>query len=100
MIITSRYFVFTYLGKDPLPLLEAPKNLSTDDLTKYNKFISSAQTIYTSQATNGLIPTFYKTNNAPDPNSSLKTLETNKSYYVIMNSNATYPVNILPVGGY
>ena len=99
MIITSRYFVFTYLGKDPLTLLEAPKNLSTDDLVKYNKFISSVQTIYTSQATNGLIPTFYKTNNLADPNSSLKTLETNKSYYVIMNSNTVYPVNILAVGG-
>lgn len=99
MIINSRFFIFSYLGRDPLPLLEIPADLGDSDREVYANFIQSVDTIYASQSNNGLIPTFYKTDGLPDVNSSLQTLEPGQSYYVIMTSDATYPVNVLALGG-
>jgi hypothetical protein len=99
MIINSRFFLFTYTGKNPLTLFETPSGLTGPDLVRYNTFISSVDSIYASQATSGLIPSFYKTNGQPDSNSSLKILETGKAYYVIMSASAQYPINIPAVGG-
>ena len=99
MIITSRFFIFTYLGKEPLTLLKAPTNMSADQTAQYNTFIQSLDSIYTSQNSSGVIPTFYKTNGAGDPNSSLKQLESNTAYYAIMSSTATYPLFIPAIGG-
>lgn len=99
MIINSRFSVFSYLGKDPLPLLQAPAGLGDSDRTVYANFIQSIDIIYASQQTNGLIPTFYKTNGVPDVNSSLTTLIPGQSYYVIMSAGAKYPVSVPAIGG-
>jgi hypothetical protein len=99
MIITTRFFIFTYLGKEPLTLLTPPSNMSSDQRAQYNTFIQNVDSIYTSQNSAGIIPTFYKTNGVGDKNSSLTQLESNKAYYAIMSSTATYPVFVPAIGG-
>lgn len=99
MIINSRFAIFSYLGRDPLPLLSAPPGLGDSERSAYSNFIQSVDTIYASQQNSGLIPTFYKTDGAPDTNSSLKSLTPGESYYVVMTSSAKYPVNVPAIGG-
>ncbi len=112
--ITSRFFIFTYDGKSPLDLFSSNTILdavledanATIDVPivpassqEINNFIANVSIIYASETTNGLIPTFYKTNGIPDNNSTLKVLESGKAYYVIMNASVTYPVIVPSIGG-
>jgi hypothetical protein len=99
MIITSQFFIITYLGKEPLTLLSAPDNMSADQKIQYNTFLDNVNAIYASEDSTGIIPTFYKTAGAADTNSTLTKLVGNKAYYVVMSPTATLPINIPAIGG-
>jgi hypothetical protein len=92
MIIDNVFNIKTYLGSEPLPLINAPVALASN--SNYITFINNITAIYGTQAVNGAIPTFYKVGNLVDNNSSLKVLEPRKSYYFISKSNVTFPYNI------
>lgn len=87
MIIDNYFTIKTYAGSQSLPLFTAPSSLATNQA--YITFINNISTIYGTQAVDGSIPIFYKTNSSPDPRSSLRSLDPQQSYYFI--SNATNP---------
>lgn len=87
MIIDNYFTIKTYAGSQSLPLFTAPSSLATNQA--YITFINNISTIYGTQAVDGSIPTFYKTNTIPDSRSSLRSLDPQQSYYFI--SNATNP---------
>ena len=97
MIIDNLFTIKTYLGSEALPLFNAPSGLANS--STYTTFMNNISTIYGTQNSNGSIPVFYKTNNTPDPKSSLLSLEPNKSYYFISKANSSFPYNI-PYGGF
>jgi hypothetical protein len=100
MVITNEFNIERYIGKDPLPLLSAPSNISSELLAKYNTFISNISTIYGTQNSNGSIPVFYKSaNNTPNPNSTLTSLQSGEEYYFISRSSSTFPYDIPAIGG-
>lgn len=92
MIIDNIFNIKTYAGSQALPLFNAPNTLATDPT--YTAFINNIATIYGTQTVDGAIPIFYKTNNSPDPKSSLRSLDPQQSYYFISKADATLPYNI------
>lgn len=90
MIIDNYFTIKTYAGSQSLPLFNAP----TGSLAGYGTFINNISTIYGTQAVDGSIPIFYKTNNSPDSRSSLRSLDPQQSYYFISKGDATLPFNI------
>jgi hypothetical protein len=92
MIIDNVFNIKTYTGSQALPLFNAPNSLATN--TTYTSFINNISTIYGTQAVDGSIPIFYKTNNTPDPKSSLRSLDPQQSYYFISKADASLPYNI------
>lgn len=92
MIIDNYFTIKTYAGSQSLPLFTAPSSLATNQA--YITFINNISTIYGTQAVDGSIPTFYKTNSSPDPRSSLRSLDPQQSYYFISKGDAVLPFNI------
>jgi hypothetical protein len=89
MIINSIKSLFTYTNKETLDLLHSP---SVDDIglfTDYHNFINSVLVIYGNQKSDGSIPVFWTRiantetlEREADPNSTLKELNYNNSYYI------------------
>lgn len=96
MIIDNIFAIKSYQGSQRLPLFDAQAPLSTNPV--YTGFISNIQAIYATQNTNGAVPIFYKTNNAPDTKSSLRFLEPQQSYYFISKANSVFPYSIPYLG--
>lgn len=92
MIINNLFNIKTYLGSKSLPLFNPSAPLATS--STYTNFISNISAIYGTQATNGVIPVFYKTDNIPDDRSTLRSLQPLESYYFISKSDVTFPYNI------
>lgn len=96
MIIDNIFNIKTYAGSQALPLFNAPNTLATT--TAYTTFLNNIFTIYGTQTVDGSIPVFYKTNNTPDPKSSLRYLDPQQSYYFISKADAALPYNIPYLG--
>jgi len=96
MIIDNIFNIKTYAGSQALPLFNAPNTLATNPA--YTTFLNNIFTIYGTQTVDGSIPVFYKTNNSPDPKSSLRALDPQQSYYFISKADAVLPYNIPYLG--
>jgi len=72
--------------------------------SNYYNFINSVSTIYGSQNAEGAIPLFWTElsgyTRIPSPDSTLKYLTPDKSYYVISLSDNVLPLAVPPVSGY
>lgn len=89
MIINSIKSLFTYTNKETLDLLNSPSVDNIDLFTDYHNFINSTLVIYSNQKLDGSIPVFWtRVSNTEtlereaDPNSTLKELSYNNSYYI------------------
>lgn len=96
MIIDNTFVIKTYLGSQPLPLVNPPASLASN--AAYNTFINNISAIYSSQSSTGSIPLFYKAGNNTDARSTLLFLQPKESYYFISKSNAVVPYNIPYLG--
>lgn len=96
MIIDNTFVIKTYLGSEPLPLVNPTQSLANS--SAYSTFINNISAIYSSQSTTGSIPLFYKVGSNTDARSTLLFLQPKESYYFISKSNATVPYNIPYVG--
>jgi photosystem II stability/assembly factor-like uncharacterized protein len=102
MIIYSLKTSFTYKNNESLDLLTIPENSFDNNLyIDYNNFINSVSFIYGDQKLDGSIPVFWtriKDNNTlereADPNSTLRSLQSNHHYYIVLLDNSKLPVKI------
>lgn len=113
MIINNQFYIFTYAGSEPLNLMEAPEEISSNSilLAEYNRFIRSIDTIYGSQTLNDKIPVFWTRRSSfvdalnnttiayqPHPDSTLTELNSKESYYVIVRDTEAIPLSVPMVG--
>lgn len=113
MIINNQFYIFTYVGTEPLDLMEIPEEISSDTEKKaeYTKFIQSIDTIYGSQNLDESIPVFWtKRTQTTDQfgnnsysyigheDSTLTELSSQSAYYVILRTSADLPVYVPLVG--
>jgi hypothetical protein len=92
---------FLYECEESLDLINAPnENINYDLYTKYNRFMDGVLAIYGNQKDDGTIPVFWTTqkndsvSRQADTNSTLKKLEHNQTYYIIVVSKEYLPLTI------
>lgn len=100
MIINNTKTLFTYYGES-LDLMNPPDISNIDLYTSYYNFLNNTILIYGSSRSDGTIPIFWTKINdndrltrSPDHSSTLKQLENNKSYYIIVSSNSSFPLGV------
>lgn len=102
MIINSLKTSFTYQSNEVLDLIIAPEESVDHNLyIDYNNFINAIAFIYGDQNNDGTIPVFWtkiKNNitleREADQDSTLKELEPNKSYYIVVLDNRYLPLKV------
>lgn len=98
MIIYSKNTIFKYDGETSFNLFNPPKNLK--DRSDYYKFINNVLYIYGPTKFDETIPVFFTkvipstTQREPDTNSTLQSLDPEKTYYVVLLSEENLPLNI------
>ena len=110
MQINSEHSIETYPGSVDLNLMSAPtpfiSGVGGSGLNplyiQYNNFIDGISTIYSNQSTTGNIPIFWTIPSGdhyfPSPDSTLRQLSLNNSYYFIARSQSVLPITV-PVFG-
>lgn len=104
MNIINQFFVTYYTGSESLNLMSMPSqfNNNTKLRAEYNRFLEGINTIYGAQKSDGSIPVFWTipsgTRYAPNPESTLTSLEPKQSYYFIARDESYLPLNIPSVG--
>lgn len=96
MIINSLKSVFTYTNSETFDLIN-----NTNNSIDYNNFINSISVIYGNQRADGSIPVFWtkvidndSLERKADPESTLKKLDPNQSYYIELLDISKLPVKI------
>jgi hypothetical protein len=98
--ITNNKTLFTYHGES-LDLINPPDTSNNQLYALYNSLINSTLAIYGSSRVDGSIPVFWtkidnrnKLSRIADKNSTLQKLENNKSYYIVILDNSSFPLTI------
>lgn len=100
ILITSNNSLFTYNGES-LDLFNPPDESNKNLYYDYFKFINSVLAIYSTTRCNGSIPVFWtkigdtdKLTRTPDHASTLRKLDDKQSYYIILDDNASLPLEV------
>ena len=114
MIIDKKFSIFTYAGSLPLNLMSKDTNIANNPIknNEWDKMIQAVDTIYGTQLPNNTIPVFWTRRlsiadsfgnisykYAPHPDSTLKTLDSKGSYYIILRDSSLTPLKIPSHGG-
>lgn len=97
MIIYSKNAIFKYDGETSFDLLNPPK---IKDTSNYYKFINSVVYIYGETKFDGTIPVFFTkiipstTQRQADQNSTLTSLDPQKTYYIVLSSETNLPIQV------
>lgn len=94
--------IFQYAGDIKFDLINQPdEKVDYGLFVDYNNFLKNIETIYGTQRDDGTIPVFWTKQNdssslsrIADPYSTLKYLEPNESYYIILSNNDCLPLKI------
>jgi len=117
MEITNRFSIISYVGSSPLNLMSKDLDIANNPIKneQWDKMIQSVDTIYASQVVGGSsansVPVFWTIRQsivdrfgntsfryAPSPDSTLRSLDSKSSYYIILRDAGVAPIK-LPANG-
>jgi hypothetical protein len=98
MIIYSKTAIFKYDGETSFDLFNAPSNYKVQ--SNYYKFINNVLYIYGQTKSDNTIPVFFTktipstTKREPDTGSTLRNLDPQQTYYIVLSSEENLPLII------
>lgn len=114
MIIDKKFSIITYAGSLPLNLMTKDATIASDaqKSNDWDKMMQSVDSIYGTQKFDNTIPVFWTKRfsvtdqfgnvsykYAPNPESTLRTLDSKSSYYIILRDSSMIPLKIPSNGG-
>ena len=109
MIVDKKFSIITYAGSLPLNLMAKDANIANNPIknNEWDRMIQAVDTIYSTQRPDNSIPVFWTRRfssvdsfgnvsyrYAPHPESTLTTLDSKGSYYIILRDSSLTPLKI------